>query len=71
MVTVHRHIDCKLVTIFIILYSKKKKKKKKGYISFYRSDKHLYRVLDERRVYFCLQQYRGNTQGLVQLNRTS
>ena len=62
MVSLHRHIDCKLVTIFIVLYSKKRI----GYISFYRSDEHLYRVLDERRVYVCLQQYRGNTQRLVQ-----
>ena len=45
MVCVHRHIDGKLVMIFIIsLYCTQNKK---GCISFYRSDEHLYRVLDE------------------------
>ena len=41
----------------------------RGEKGIYRADGHLYRVLDEctkRRLYVCLQQYRGNTQRLVE-----
>ena len=65
VVSLHRHIDCKLVTISLYCTPKKRK----GCISFYRSDEHLNRALDEctrRKVYVCLHQYRGNTQRLVQ-----
>ena len=66
VVSLHRHIDCKLVTISLYCTPKKK-------IGFYRADEHLYRVLDEctkRRLYVCLQQYRGNTTEIVREIKT-